>query len=66
MSPLYYHNAHAKCGFKEIESEFYRCNHRKDTHKRKYGTKNDELVFKDQNLTGSYTTVKLALENIWG
>ena len=46
MPLSYYHNAHAKCDFKENQSTFQRRNHGGDTQEGKYETNNDELVFK--------------------
>jgi len=66
MPLSYYHNALAKCDFKENQSKFDRCTHGRDTHERKCETKNDKLAFKAQNLTGSSAKIKLAFEKYWG
>ena len=60
MPLSYYHNAHPKCDFKENQRKFQRCNHGGDTYERKHETKNDELVYKAQNLMRLSSKVKLA------
>jgi len=52
MPLSYYHNAYAKCDFNRITAS-HRDEIMEETHiKVKHETKNDELVYKAQNLTG--------------
>ena len=52
---------------KRIKASSSKCTHGRDTHERKHETKNDELVFKVQNLIGLYTKTNAAcLNNVGG